>query len=62
MTTTLGELGERALVERLTRRLPMAGGTVVVGPGDDCAVVRLTPDAAEDLVLTSDPVIEGVHM
>ncbi len=62
MTTTLAELGERALVERLTRRLPAAGGTVVVGPGDDCAIVRLASDAVEDLVLTSDPVIEGVHV
>src|SRR5450759_4138070 len=62
MTTTLAEVGERALVERLTRRLPAASGTVVVGPGDDCAVVRLAPDAMDDLVLTSDPVIEGVHV
>ena len=62
MTTTLAEVGERALVERLTRRLPKASGMVVVGPGDDCAVVRLAPDATDDLVLTSDPVIEGVHV
>ena len=62
MTTSLAEVGEQELVKRLLRRLPAAGGTVIVGPGDDCAVVRPTPDATDDLVLTSDPVIEGVHM
>ncbi len=34
---------------------------VVVGIGDDCAVVRLSDDAGEDLVLKSDPVIAGRH-
>ncbi|MBU4285703.1 MAG: thiamine-phosphate kinase [Kiritimatiellae bacterium] len=43
----------------------VAGGPeradVVVGPGDDCAVVRPADDARYDYLLKSDPVIEGVH-
>jgi thiamine-monophosphate kinase len=54
---TLKDMGEGALIERLTRRLG-TGRDVVVGPGDDCAVVRA---ADEEWLLTSDPVIEGVH-
>ena len=57
---TLSELGERPLISRI-RRQTAGGGDVVTGIGDDCAVVRLTPDAAEDLVLKSDPVICGHH-
>ena len=55
--STLKNMGEGALIERLTRRLG-TGRDVVVGPGDDCAVVRA---ADEEWLLTSDPVIEGVH-
>ncbi len=57
---TVGELGELALIERLRVLLP-GGGDVVVGPGDDCAVVRPDPAAVEDWVLKSDPVIAGRH-
>lgn len=57
---TLERTGERGLIKRLTRFLPR-GRCVVVGIGDDCAVVRLPSDRQFDLVLTSDPVIEGVH-
>ncbi|NQU39852.1 MAG: thiamine-phosphate kinase [Lentisphaerae bacterium] len=55
--TTLHSIGETALIERLQQRL-FSGHDVVVGPGDDCAVVRAQ---GEDWLLTSDPVIEGVH-
>lgn len=58
--TTIRQLGERALIKRLGRLLPQTG-SVVVGIGDDCAVVRNVSDKRYDLVLTSDPVIEGVH-
>jgi thiamine-monophosphate kinase len=53
----LGEIGETALIERLVGRLGN-GRDVIVGPGDDCAVVRA---GTEDWLLTSDPVIEGIH-
>jgi len=57
---TLGDIGELAAVARLAALLPTRAD-VVVGPGDDCAVVRSPGDARFDLLLTSDPVIEGVH-
>ncbi|MBT3191964.1 MAG: thiamine-monophosphate kinase [Verrucomicrobia bacterium] len=57
---TLGDIGELAAIERITRGLPK-GQKVIVGPGDDCAVVRPAENASEDLVLTSDPVVAGVH-
>lgn len=57
--TTLGQLGERALIERLRRRLK-DGTDVACGIGDDAAVVQI-PGAADDLVLTSDAVLEGRH-
>lgn len=56
---TLQDIGERALIARLTPRLPQRSD-VTVGPGDDAAVVR-APRATHDLVLKSDAVVEGVH-
>ncbi len=56
---TLDNIGELSAIERITKVLP-GRQDVVVGAGDDCAVVRLE-GADEDLVLTSDPVVEGVH-
>jgi thiamine-monophosphate kinase len=57
---TIGRLGENAFVAALRRRLP-ATASVITGIGDDCAVVRVAPGCANDLLLTSDPVIEGIH-
>jgi thiamine-monophosphate kinase len=57
---TVGALGERAIIRRLVQALPERAD-VVVGPGDDCAVVRPADDARYDYLLKSDPVIEGVH-
>lgn len=56
----LGDIGELTAIERLVARLA-PGGDVIVGIGDDCAVVREAGSTGSDLVLTSDPVIEGVH-
>ncbi len=56
---TLGGLGERGLIARLRPRLA-SRGDVVLGAGDDCAVVG-PPGAGEELVLKSDPVREGRH-
>ena len=54
---TLGDIGEVAAIERLTGRLGPQGG-VLQGPGDDCAVIA---GNGVDWLLTSDPVIAGVH-
>ena len=57
---TLAELGEDALVDTLTGQLP-TGGDVIVGPGDDCAVVRDRKAGENLLLLKTDCVVEGVH-
>ncbi|NOT34779.1 MAG: thiamine-monophosphate kinase, partial [Candidatus Eisenbacteria bacterium] len=50
--------GEFDLIDRLVSRLP-AGDGVTVGPGDDAAVLRPSPD--RELVATTDTFVEGVH-
>lgn len=52
------ELSEDELIEAIRRVLSGAGPEVIVGPGDDAAV--LEPGSGE-LVLTADAMIEGVH-
>lgn len=54
------EIGEDALIRRLARIAP-GRADVVTGIGDDCAVVRTGRRDPFDLLLKSDPVIEGVH-
>jgi thiamine-monophosphate kinase len=53
----LHELGEDAVVRGLTRGLNL-DGRVILGPGDDCAVVKT---AGNVQLLKSDCIIEGVH-
>jgi thiamine-monophosphate kinase len=55
---TVADLGERALILRISRRLQRPDW-VVVGPGDDAAVVEHEPRTLE--VLTTDALVEGVH-
>lgn len=55
----VGDLGEHALLARVLARLPRPSPTVLVGPGDDAAV--LAPVRNERLVVTTDAVVEGVH-
>jgi len=55
--TSIGELGEFGLLARLLPTLPI-GRDVLLGPGDDCAVVRT---AAGRILLTVDALVEGVH-
>jgi len=56
---TVSDLGEHALLARLLARLPRPSAQVLVGPGDDAAV--LAPVRNERLVVTTDAVVEGVH-
>jgi thiamine-monophosphate kinase len=55
---SVADLGEHALIDRITARLAMPPW-VVVGPGDDAAVV--TPDRGALEVLTTDALVDGVH-
>lgn len=54
--TTIGELGEDALLALFTPRLPLSDATIL-GPGDDAAVLSVDGD----LVVSSDVLIEGRH-
>lgn len=52
-------MNEFELIQQLTRSLP-SNRSVVIGPGDDCAVLDFGP--GENLVLfKTDAVVEGVH-
>jgi thiamine-monophosphate kinase len=55
----VSDLTERALVARIQQRLPPAPSSVVVGIGDDAAVVE--PERNRLEVLTVDAIIDGVH-
>lgn len=57
---TLSSIGEIRLTEKIMALLPGKSATIVVPPGDDSAAVRITDDG-QDVLLTSDPVISGIH-
>ncbi|GAA1574853.1 thiamine-phosphate kinase [Kribbella sancticallisti] len=57
MTETLGSTGEFGLIQAVTKSLPQ-GEDVLVGPGDDAAVVAV-PDGR--MVITTDLLVEGRH-
>ena len=56
---TFADIGEHALLARILGRLPRPSSSVLIGPGDDAAV--LAPIRNERLVVTTDAVVEGVH-
>lgn len=56
---TVGELGERQAIARVRARVPAAPAFVVVGIGDDAAV--LEPPRNRLDVVTTDAAVEGVH-
>lgn len=58
-TERVFEIGEDALVSRLTRKLP-ANGDVIAGAGDDCAIVKSCRKTWR-ILLKTDCVVEGVH-
>ena len=58
-SVTVADLGEHDLIDRITRRLPLAPDWLLVGPGDDGAVV--SPKRNELEVITTDASVEGVH-
>ncbi len=57
----VGDVGEFGLIERLARRIGGHGADVVVGAGDDTAVVRPPGSSGRYLLLTCDIQVEGVH-
>jgi thiamine-monophosphate kinase len=57
--STVADVSERELVARIQQQLPPAPPWVLVGIGDDAAIVEPERNRAE--VLTVDAVVEGVH-
>jgi len=58
----LGDLGEFGLIERIERAVARSGvrsAAVVLGIGDDAAILRAR--RGEDVVVTTDALVEGVH-
>jgi thiamine-monophosphate kinase len=55
----MDRLTEFELIDLFTRPAPREGEGVLVGIGDDAAVLR--PPRSEDLAMTVDAVVEGVH-
>ncbi len=56
---TVADLGERALIDRIRARVPPPPDWVLVGIGDDAAVVEGDRNSAA--VVTTDAGVEGVH-
>ena len=56
---TVGDLGERALIQRIEAAAPRPPASVSVGIGDDAAVVE--PDRGTLTVITADALVDGVH-
>ncbi len=56
--TSLAKLGEFGLINHLTKHFKIHHSSTVKGIGDDCAVLNNTE---EEIVVTTDLLIEGVH-
>src|SRR5262245_18078433 len=56
---SVADLGEHALIERIRASNPPPPPFVVVGVGDDAAVVQAERNTLD--VLTTDALVEGVH-
>jgi thiamine-monophosphate kinase len=54
---TLADVGEHALIAYLRSRIPAAGNGVVVGVGDDAAVI----ETSGLTLVTVDSMVEGIH-
>lgn len=58
-SSTIGELGEFSLIDRIRKLLPSVSGSVRQGIGDDAAVIG--QPGGEVLLVTTDMLVEGVH-
>lgn len=59
MHAKVADLGERAIIERIRNRVPPAAPPVLIGIGDDAAV--LEPERGTLTVVTTDGLVEGTH-
>lgn len=59
MSQPISKLGEFGLIQRFISRLSQKDSKVIIGPGDDCAVIKT--GSFSSLLCTTDMLIEGVH-
>src|SRR5580692_4782831 len=52
-------MNELDLIDRIQKMVGKDSSRLVLGIGDDCAIYR--PRAGEDLLFTTDQMIEGIH-
>lgn len=57
--TPLGELGEFGLIEHLTKSVQLKNKSSKLGIGDDAAIISVNDN--EDMVVSTDLLVEGVH-
>lgn len=57
--TDLQDLGEFGLIDHLAKQVNLANKSTVLGIGDDAAVIQY--DAHEQVVVSTDMLVEGVH-
>ncbi len=65
MSSTVRTIGERGIIDRVRRRVGRGTSSVLVGIGDDAAVLRSPARGAggrgERLLFASDMLVEGIH-
>ncbi len=57
--TSLSQLGEFGLIDRISQRLQGKSAVIVKGIGDDCAIYRASKDRYQ--IITTDALVDGVH-
>jgi len=57
--TPISEIGEQGLIDLLTQNIRFHQQSTLLGAGDDAALINLP--AGEQLVVSTDSVVEGVH-
>lgn len=57
--SAVGQPGERVLIDHIRRRLPAPPSSLLIGAGDDAAVI--VPARGAFQVLTTDAIVEGIH-
>jgi thiamine-monophosphate kinase len=57
--TEIGDIGEFALIERLSEKVQVRNSDTVRGIGDDAAVLRA--DEGQLVLISSDMLLEGIH-
>lgn len=57
--TTLDELGEFGLIDKLTKPFNKKNGSTLLGIGDDAAVIQ--KNDSESFLISTDMLVEGIH-